>query len=190
MKGLRFIGIALGLAILGTQAQAEGLNRQPRIAAPYQERPAEYGKVGNFYLGILGGHSWADLEGSEADDFTAGLYLEYRFQRPNSILAWGLEVDVMRTNLSTLVSDGEFTKSIDQDWLASVRGKLGLQLTPVFFPYVTAGYAWSDLDDGIAYGAGLEANLVSNWVLRAEVLRYEFDVNPQTVARAGLGWRF
>lgn len=153
-------------------------------------QPATYDKLGNFYIGVLAGHSWGDIEGENTDGFVGGLYLEYRANRPNSLLAWGIEVDIMRTNLDALVSDGDYgTEKLSQDWLGSVRGKLGLQLTPIFFPYVTAGVGISDRDAGFVGGVGLEANLVANWVVRAEVLRYHLD-DPQTVVRGGLGWRF
>ncbi|MEZ5899218.1 MAG: outer membrane beta-barrel protein [Hyphomicrobiaceae bacterium] len=87
------------------------------------------------------------------------------------------------------------TWSADVNWLASVRGRLGFNLTPMALIYFTGGVAWKDADytarevftnssastsfsntdTGYVLGAGLEWALDSHWLLRTEYLFYNFD---------------
>lgn len=77
----------------------------------------------------------------------------------------------------------------------TVRGRLGVTLSPQLMIYATAGYAWATIDtsvdglidgtairgaagttlNGIAYGAGIEGFLSSNVMSRIEAMRIDYE---------------
>lgn len=89
------------------------------------------------------------------------------------------------------------------DWLASVRGRLGVLATPTVLAYVTGGVAWGQFgysanavnpalgysapvafnqtQTGFVVGGGVEWMMTNNWLLRAEYLYYGFNSGPNVV---------
>ena len=95
--------------------------------------------------------------------------------------------------------------SIDPDWLATVRGRIGYLVVPNALLYFTGGAAFADVDytasanneppstyvsgtsfsktvSGYVLGGGLEWALWSYWSLRAEYLFYHLNTSNRVVA--------
>jgi len=150
------------------------------------QRPAFSDVDGSGVIGgVLAGYNWAVSPG----------------------VVIGIEGDFKWTNLDgsatapningagTLLGPVGHTWSEDVNWLASVRGRIGFNLTPMSLLYFTGGVAWKDADyssreiftnssasasfsdttTGYVLGGGLEWALDSHWLLRTEYLFYNFD---------------
>ncbi len=86
--------------------------------------------------------------------------------------------------------------SRDVRWLASLRGRVGYNISPMALWYFTGGVAWQEADysatqtltglsrastsfskttTGYVLGSGLEWAMNKNWVIRGEYLYYNFD---------------
>lgn len=132
-----------------------------------------------------------------------GGQLGYNFQTSNLVI--GAEVDFSFSGSESTERDGNYlTQSYKIDSLGSIRGRLGYAFGS-FLPFVTAGWAWGDTSfnqtcpdgaqfghcrpaaagqysktvsenvNGWVYGAGVETLIATNWSLRAEYLRYDFE---------------
>jgi outer membrane immunogenic protein len=140
------------------------------------------------------------------DGFTGGVQAGYNLQ--NGGLVYGAEIDFGAFNLSGLrVGNSIYstaaipfttTASIDTDWLATARGRLGWTATPNLLIYATGGLALttikvansfrdavgggpafgadsnSDLKVGWTIGGGAEWMLTRNWTVKAEYLYVDF----------------
>ncbi|MEY4572135.1 MAG: hypothetical protein RLZ10_1361, partial [Bacteroidota bacterium] len=87
--------------------------------------------------------------------FTGGFKVGYNWQRDN--LVYGIEADWTKQRQEKLTSSA--TSSLDEntittsaqgelgiDWLGTVRGRLGIAVSDALLPYVTAGYAYGNVD--------------------------------------------
>jgi len=106
--------------------------------------------------------------------------------------------DTNRFASGTPVGSGGISWARSQNWLASVRGRLGVALSPTALAYATGGVAWTNVDysavnafiggcpncgiasssgteTGFVAGGGLEIALDGNWLFRGEYLYYGFD---------------
>ncbi len=144
-----------------------------------------------------------------------GGQLGYNLQASNLVV--GAEVDFSFLGSESTERDGNYlTQSYKIDSLGSVRGRLGYAIGS-FLPFVTAGYAWGDTTfnqtcpdgaqfghcrpaaagqysktasetvDGWVYGGGVETLIASNWSLRAEYLRYDFNEQSYELGTSGTG---
>lgn len=168
----------------------------------------------------LGGNLGADFGSNGADDnagFTGGLHAGYNWQFGNFVT--GVEVDgSLKSANSASGTSGAFTADAQQDWLTSMRLRLGYASGNALF-YFTGGYAVGNLDVGLigpgysarvnetiggyALGGGIELKFAPNVSGRLEAIHYGFgeqdfkfsagtvrtDVELTTV-RAGLTWHF
>src|SRR5690606_27219062 len=100
---------------------------------------------------------------------------------------WGLEGDLSWSDIDGSVGNTtDFTLDTDINWLATLRGRVGLASGPALF-YVTGGFAFADVDTsysidndwsgsksetktGWTVGGGLELMLTQNWTMKAEYL--------------------
>ncbi len=119
---------------------------------------------------------------------------------------FGVEADWSHLGKSDLLfdPDGGFdddSASVDMDWLASVRARLGIGSARTLL-YATAGVAWISGDYtarngnvgnvnqgttdvnavGFVYGGGLEHALRDNLLVRFEALQHEFNDRKDTRA--------
>jgi outer membrane immunogenic protein len=184
MKRLLFAGFAL-LASTALSTAAD----LPPVEAPIVEPFSWTG----FYIGMHGGWAWAesdvsldgvDLVGFDADDFVIGGQIGYNWQWDNWL--FGIEGDGSFTDMGD--DDDLILMSIDHEFLASARGRLGLAFDR-FIVYGTGGAAWAgfSIDDdllledddttffGWAAGGGVEYAITDNISLGVEYIHYEFD---------------
>ncbi len=135
-----------------------------------------------------GYHNPAKLDNSS---FRTSLYGGYNYQLNNTFVV-GIDADLGYAFDNKKTVDGvpglapgnRGSLSSKADWDGSVRGRLGYLITPSLMAYGAGGVAFknvkytentarfsSDTSDtlvGWTIGAGLEAQLMSNWVARAE----------------------
>jgi outer membrane immunogenic protein len=216
-------------ADLGTRA-APVYKAPPPMAAPYSW-------TGFYVGGDIGGlwsHSGAGvwdpgpnlfsfgefpIEGSfHQSAFVGGVHVGYNYQFAPTWLA-GIEGDWSWTDakasfagpwintVTGLRSSAFSTLSIKENWLSSVRARVGYLVTPVALVYFTGGAAWGDFDyaasaqnepfaaaryiasstfskmaAGYVLGGGFEYAFWGNWSARGEYLFYHLSTAAATTA--------
>ncbi|HPG89682.1 MAG TPA: outer membrane beta-barrel protein [Hyphomicrobium sp.] len=159
------------------------------------------------YAGLHGGGNWMDFKvdplgdnGLQAGAFGGHIGAMTQF----GALVAGVEADLdyksadSTFNLALDVPTGDTLTASARSSLSAngtIRGRLGVTLSPQLMVYATAGYAWATIDssvtgtlngeafaysngttlNGIAYGLGVEAFLTSNVLLRVEAIRIDYD---------------
>jgi opacity protein-like surface antigen len=186
------------LACTSCPGRADGLPDRRRVAK-FDPIETTFQATAYGYAGLLAGWGRADLEGSllEGHDsgFVWGGFIGYMV-RPNQTFAFGVEVDYVRTHFSEMAKTQQFLESLQSDWNASGRLRIGIfpVQTIAAMVYVTGGAAWSDRADGVGgvYGAGVEMDMTKNVALRLEVLQYRFsgEAGDQTIGRLGVAVKF
>jgi outer membrane immunogenic protein len=182
--------------------------------------PAAANDWAGWYVGASVGGGNAEPDGGTADlsGAIAGGHIGYNWQTGNWV--GGFEGDFSWSGMDEKISEsvGEFTATatFSQDWLGTLRGRIGYSTGPVLV-YGTFGFAFADytLDlsvtdgfetmsasesisaSGIVGGGGLEWAMSKNWSLRGEALWYEvgedFDLDNSVtgfIGRGGLTYRF
>lgn len=124
----------------------------------------------------VGGHIGGAFDSTDSEDlfgdesiFAGGGHVGYNWQLSERLLV-GLEGDL------------DYLDDDDTEYLASIRGRLGLTHGPVL-AYLTGGAAFIEFDDGspdpgYVVGGGVEYKLRDNWSIGAEGLYYNFDDEP------------
>jgi outer membrane immunogenic protein len=198
-------------------AQAADL-RQPYKAPSYSE--PVYANWSGFYVGLNAGYGFGTSNwdvpavNTSPKGAVAGLTLGYNFQ--TGVWLWGVEGDV---DWSGMKGDATCALGICEtknDWLATVRGRLGYAGWSGWLPYITAGGAGGDIKAtdalgseskvkiGWTAGLGLEYALWTNWSVKAEYLYVDLgsfscgtcSVGGTSVSfksslvRAGVNYRF
>jgi outer membrane immunogenic protein len=175
----------------------------------YYERPSIWRGL---YAGVhLGFGSSGDLDG-----VVGGGQIGYNWQSKQ--IVYGLEVDASLADISggSSVSFAGMTASANAsiDWMMTVRGRLGVLLTPRVLAYGTAGFgiagsSWdaraggfgfgiqqsgSDTSTGFAYGVGLEGKFTDSMSARIEYVALTgldgtISSDGVGVVRAGLNFK-
>lgn len=143
--------------------------------------------------------------------FSGGVHVGYNWQ--TGLFVYGGEADFGAINLkASTASNGVFpfpflgtqytvTESVKADWLATIRGRLGVLVTPQVLLYVTGGAAFTKFEFSSAYsdnaidvsfpggtgsgsksqfrtgwtvGGGAQWALTASWSIRAEYLYADF----------------
>ena len=219
MKSVLVAGVALALGASLVSANAADIQRRVMpTKAPEYVAPV-YNWTGP-YIGIVGGYGFgnSDFRGGVApgstdpDGFLVGGTLGYNWQMGTLVV--GIEGDISWSNIEGNGACGGLACSINNDWLGTVRGRLGYNAGR-FMPYVTGGAAFGTIDGRIAgngnsdstelgwtIGGGIEAAIAGPWTAKIEYLyvdlgkgdavgatgsRPEFQTN---IIRAGLNYRF
>ncbi|MFC5067860.1 outer membrane protein [Flaviflagellibacter deserti] len=145
-----------------------------------------------FYIGAHGGWNWAETDPDAAlgflgdmDNFVVGGQIGYNWQWDSWVL--GLEGDgSFVNNDDDFVDGGGFPFGVEQDFLASFRGRVGFAVDR-FLLFGTGGAAFTGLsfdavgfDDDADYfgwvaGGGIEYAITDNVTIGVEYLHYEFD---------------
>lgn len=203
------IGMAMvasvGMATTGVSAADRSGPYAP--ASAFSERP-----LTSIWHGLYAGvHAGFGKSGS-ADGFVGGAQLGYNWQ--SSQFVYGLEVDASLSDISVSesVSFGGMTASASAsiDWMATLRGRIGILVDPRVLAYATAGFGiahakWdanaggfgvgvsmsgSETDTGFVFGLGLEGKLSDTMTARIEYLGFTsldaFGDDGIGVVRAGL----
>ena len=192
----RLLMLSAAAALMSAGAYAADLpvyEPPPAMVAP---EPVASNWTG-FYIGLHGGYGWGNLNDNDASDdvfdnadvqgAVIGGQLGVNWQWNNFVL--GVEGDAGWSGIDTTdefddnAANGE---DMGFDYLASVRGRLGLGFDR-FMIYGTGGVGFTSFStDGIAdsgedtqigwvAGGGAELLVTDNVSLGAEYLHYEFD---------------
>jgi outer membrane immunogenic protein len=209
MKSVLVSTVALALAAgLASANAADIQQRQMPVKAPVYVPPA-YTWTGP-YIGISGGYGWGNSNFGDPDGGLFGATLGYNWQMGQ--LVTGIEGDISWSGLDGDGNVGGIPSSVNNDWLGTVRGRLGYNAGR-WMPYITGGLAVGNIDASVAgfgssdktkagwtIGGGVEAQIAGPWSAKVEYLyvdlgkgdsiagdRPEFQTN---IVRAGLNYRF
>lgn len=216
----KFLLATAGLVILGVaSASAADLPRQMPTKAPAYVPPPLYNWTG-LYIGINGGGAFGNSEfsapfASGSFDVSGGLVggtLGYNYQVGQVV--FGLEGDIDWASISGSSTCGVgFSCETRNDWLATIRGRLGYAGWDRFMPYITGGAAFGNIKTEVAgigssdetktgwtLGGGIEGVIAGPWTAKIEYLYVDLgsggsilgsDADFQTsIVRAGLNYRF
>ncbi len=171
-----------------------------------------YDGQGLLKFGVFDGGTWMDARSknpsrrdANLDGATFGMSAGYDYVF-NRRLLLGAEADV---SIGDMSGDLNGMWPLHLQWLSTLRGRLGLFVTPELMVYGTAGFAWAGLDlkrtvatptstnrlstshavAGYAVGGGLEYDLGTRWgiIAFAEYIHTTFDT-WNNLPGAGLGF--
>ena len=151
------------------------------------------------YVGATGGYATAALSSADTDLAAEGLFggivVGGGVITPSGMYL-GLEADGVARNIRGSTDEQGVQIKATNDWLASVRGRVGVTAGPALL-YATAGPAitqsklateglGSDSEYllGIAGGAGAELYVAPNLALGVEVIHYRFE--PEILSVGGI----
>jgi outer membrane immunogenic protein len=218
--------VGIGLLVSGT-AHAADLQRQPPPPPQRVYAPRPFNWTG-FYLGINGG--WADGRSRfNFDDlglstghfgtsgWLGGGTLGYNLQTGPWVLGLESDIDWASLSGSTACPVGGLTCQTQNDWLGTVRGRVGWAFDR-FLPYVTGGLAVGDINASVpnvgsqtatnagwTVGGGLEYAITNNWSTKVEYLHVDlgsFDCTAcsstppvnvhlnEDIVRGGINYKF
>jgi outer membrane immunogenic protein len=178
------------------------------VAAVADERREPFGyERAAIWQGLYAGVHVGYGESGDASGAVGGGQIGYNWQARQFV--YGLEADASLSDISfkeTLVIPGIGTASATGsiDFMATVRGRVGVLITPRVLAYATAGVGFvsgegraqvnalgqqigasvSDSATGLAYGIGLEGRLTETMSARIEYLAI---TNIDNVAGDGVG---
>jgi outer membrane immunogenic protein len=158
-------------ALIGSAAAADIPRRvEAARAAPVSYVAPVYNWTGP-YVGLFGGWASGDASSFDVDGGLFGATLGYNWQ--NGQLVFGLEGDLTWTGIDGSGTCGGVACSVENNWLGTVRGRLGLAIDR-FMPYVTAGVAFGEVEANAVGFAGA-SDTQTGWALGGGV---EFAVAP------------
>lgn len=211
-----------GMLLLATSLSAQGADIPvPRpIYKGVQSVVAFYNWTG-FYVGIVAGYGFGTSDWSapaismDPKGFMVGGTLGYNYQVGSWV--YGIEGDFSWSNMKGDVACGAFTCETKNNWLGTVRGRLGYAFDR-WLPYLTGGVAFGDIEAsstnpafvggkdtaiGWTAGVGLEYAFLSNWTAKIEYLYVDLgsvdvgtaalprDVSfKESIIRLGLNYKF
>jgi outer membrane immunogenic protein len=181
---------AAALSLLGFSLAAQAADMP--IKAPYYKGPpssviAYYNWTG-FYAGINGGYGFGTSDwdvpsiSNKPKGGLIGGTVGYNWQ--SGAIVYGLEGDFDWADVKESVTCGALSRETKNDWLATVRGRLGYAFDR-WPPYITGGGAFgnvkatstnpaaggaSNTQVGWTVGAGLEYAFLGNWSAKIEYL--------------------
>lgn len=157
------------------------------------------------YVGFHGGVNWSDVDFSNigsanTNAFTLGGHAGYAMNFGNLIAGIEGDLNYDNSNFAYLVTPSGTTGTLDVNWNASLRGRVGVNVGPALL-YATAGIAWtertlvettkagnsastSSLMTGVVYGVGAETFVLPNLSVRLEALRYDYGSQDISIAGA------
>jgi outer membrane immunogenic protein len=199
------------LLLVGVAFCAQMVSAMAADMAPFDRGPAV--AVFSFtgaYIGADIGGAWSNIQsnfgGGNESSVIGGAYAGYNWQFAPQWLI-GIEGDLNWATLTVPAGSGD-------NWLGSLRGRIGWNPTPTMMLYFTGGAAWSTVaipgvdtlpatqtKTGWVVGGGFEwAPWANNWLVRAEYLNYGFTgvllgagtANNLTIneVRAGVAYKF
>jgi len=200
----KFLLSAAAILIV-SPAVAADLSR-PVLKAPMM--PPAYSWTG-FYIGVNGGGAWGESRydftgvGTTTGNFNisggfVGGTFGYNWQVTNWVLGIEGDIDAADIKGSALCPNPSFTCAVKDEWLATVRGRLGFLVNPNWLIYGTAGlavggfkHAYTETRPGVATrattdsdtragwtaGGGVEYAFTRQWSLGVEYLYMDFGTS-------------
>ena len=178
----KMLALVGGLTLLSGAALADG--SKGKVACCDAARPWT-----GFYIGVGAGagaavtdvsiDGFASFDGVGAEGVFGTVVVGYDRMLTSRIVA-GIFADYdFASNVSTDVTFGPFSGSIEQKNTFSVGARLGVLSSPTTLWYGTAGYTQTEIGKidfkGYFLGAGVESQLHGGWNLRAEYRFSQFD---------------
>jgi outer membrane immunogenic protein len=200
------LAVLIGASVAALPAAADG-GRGP---AGF-ERPYYPGIWQGLYGGVHLGYGWS----GDADGFVGGGQVGFNWQSQQFV--YGIEADISLSDISVterLIGPGVVVSATGSiNWLATIRGRAGVLVTPSLLLYATAGLGIvsaevhgsvnviglgqigareSDTETGFVYGIGVENKFSERLSVRLEYLGFgHFDtVGDFGIVRAGLNFKF
>lgn len=163
------------------------------------------------YGGVNVGWGWS----GDASGGVGGGQIGYNWQ--SNRLVYGVEADISAADIGTsetlAVPGAVLDASASIDWIATVRGRLGVLVQPNLLVYGTAGLAvvnaeahasvavfgvgqisarQSDTESGLVFGVGVESKLTDKISARVEYLEFSPPdrIGDFGIVRAGLNYKF
>jgi outer membrane immunogenic protein len=180
-------GIA-ALSLLAATFSAEAADIRTPVYKGVRSVVSYYNWTG-FYAGIQGGYAWGTSDwdspagvAPKPRGYLIGGTLGYNYQMGSWV--WGIEGDAAWADVKGSTPCGAFTCETKNEWLATVRGRIGYAFDR-FLPYITAGGAAGNIKAtntnpattgmnkavfGWTAGAGLEYAFLGNWSAKLEYL--------------------
>jgi outer membrane immunogenic protein len=192
-------------------ASASAADLSARKTMPYKAQPyAQAYNWSGFYLGVNGGGGWGDSASSGGFRALVGGTVGFNYQVSQAV--FGLEGDIDWSDLRRNGSCAGFSCEARNNWLSTVRGRLGYAFDRVM-PYVTGGVAFGDIKTSVAgigdssatktgwtVGGGVEAAIAGPWTAKVEYLYVDLGSGNSPVGssesfktnivRAGINYRF
>ena len=199
-KILKSIAAAAVVAVGASSASAQGFGI------------ASQGPWTGLYLGANAGYGWARDTDPSISGFVGGIYGGYNIQAGSFVL--GVEGDYTFSGMNASQTISGINVDVGVSSLWSVRGRLGVAVTPNVVVFGTAGYGGFTVDahvgvlgltatatgraSGLVAGGGVEMAITRNLLGRVEGLYYMGDGSGTlsgtsqdvTVIRAGLAYKF
>jgi outer membrane immunogenic protein len=215
MGGLRhFLLTTVSVAALSTSALAADIPARMPVKAP--PPVVVVSNWAGFYIGVNAGVAWNHAEFTDLGavgfaqpfgfpigtkywspnkaGFTGGGQIGYNLQSGN--IVYGVEADLnfVSNKASATLPAGAVAGTVittsKLDWMGTVRGRLGVALSPTLL-YVTGGWAFAHFEDtwtapgvvpggadktrsGWTVGGGIEHMFARNWTAKVEVLYADF----------------
>jgi len=209
MKNFLLASAAI-LAVGGASAFAADLPSRVPMPAKAPAYFQTYNWTG-VYVGINGGGGW----GSDSDNTSGGLVggtLGYNYQLGQVV--FGIEGDIDWSGIKGSETCGGLNCDTRNNWLSTVRGRLGYAGFDRFLPYVTGGVAFGDVKTSVAgfgdssktrtgwtLGGGVEYAIAGPWTAKVEYLYVDLGSGDDSafgsnrdfktsLVRAGLNYRF
>jgi outer membrane immunogenic protein len=218
-----FLLSTVALAALAGQAFAADL--PSRKEAPVYIAPAPVFSWTGFYGGVDIGGSWGNANlwvpgavytfshNATNNGVIGGGFVGYNYQVNNFVIGLQGEFDGTGTGNSRYTAaplgilNYVYQSSFNQNWIASIDGRLGYALDRTLL-YVVGGAAWSDNSahlnnlttganwsqsntrSGYDFGGGVEYAFTNNWTGRIEYRYYNFGSNNYSTPNAYLGSTF
>ncbi len=194
------------VALVALAGQAFAADLPARKEAPVYVAPPPIFSWTGFYGGLDIGGSWGNANlwiptafgsfshNASNDGVIGGGFIGYNYQVNNFVIGLQGEFDgTGNGNSRYLTPDGSFQSSFQQNWIASLDGRLGYAMDRTLF-YVLGGVAWDQASvsltnynilgtfnasrsndrTGYDFGGGVEYAFTNNWTGRIEYRYYNF----------------
>lgn len=192
---------AAGTPALSADVYKPGASPPPRFNPPPAAAPVE--RSGWYVGGLIGyGLSQTTLDSGagnfefDADGAVGGGLLGWNYANGRYLV--GLEGDLLGGAMEGSQTFGANTVDASVDWMAGLRARAGVNVTPEILLFAAIGAAWAEFDlpvagagggsgsetfTGVQYGGGAEVALGGDWSLRLDYLYTDFD--SETISYSG-----
>ena len=218
MKPLRYylLATASSAALIGNAAAAD-------MPLPAKASPPVVSNWAGLYIGLNAGAAWRNWSFSNPDalgtiptdpiwsdraiSFIGGGQIGYNWQAGNLVYGVEGDIDWVDGKSSAAIPGGSFLATSNLDWLSTIRGRVGLTLSPQILAYLTGGAAFAHFSDawgfvptgndltsnstraGWTIGGGVEYMFDPHWSARIEGLYADLGSQNQTTTYSSTIYR-